>query len=219
MAANNNVCIMFKNFDPKEVNFDVVGKNKMGGKFVRITYGPQKLPLRIQTPELYIPFGLNNYTDDKNSDEVNLSVDAAMKGWDSDANMQRFMQTLSAIDDLILSHCVKHSTELFGKAMTKEVVVEFYRTLIKMPKQENYSPTIRIKIPNNDAHIFNRNGEPAPVDGFVKKSSAKFILSFSQIWFVNKTFGVSARLYQAKITDTPVSGNCCIVEDDDEELA
>lgn len=216
--ANQQV-IMYKDFDASLLNFDVVSKNKMGGKMVRMTYGPNKQPVRIQTPDLYLPFGVGVYTDEKTG-EVTQSIDAAIKGIEDNPKVIKFHEVMNAIDDKILKTCVDKSVEWLGKSMTSEVIKEFFRPLVKPPKDPKYSPLFKIKITQGTKpKLFDIAAPDVPkdVDYIVKGSTARFIVTIPSVWFVNKTFGVSARLFQAAVTTRPAQNDNFAFVDEDEE--
>lgn len=210
MALNNNVTILYKDFDPALINFEPVSKNKMGGKMVRITYGPSKLPIRIQTPEMYLPFGVSNYTDEKTG-EVSQSIDAAFRGVKEDAKVKKFYDVMNAIDDKIIRACVDRSAEWLGKPMGIDVIREFFRPLVKPPKEEKYSPLLKIKIAplsrgGQMPKVFDVHdtAEAKDMAYIMKGTVARLIITIPMVWFVNKTFGVSARLFQTAVVSRPV---------------
>lgn len=222
---NASQVIMYNEFDPANLNFEPVSKNKMGGKMVRITYGPNKQPVRIQTPDLYLPFGVGTFTDDKTG-EVVYSIDAALKGFKENPKVIKFHEVLNSIDEKILQTCSESSVEWLGKQMSMEVIREFFRPLIKPPKDEKYSPLFKIKItPVNKTgtlpKVFDMAdpANPKDMDFVIKGSSARFIVTIPSVWFVNKTFGVSARLFQAAITSRPIQNESFAFskEDGDED--
>jgi hypothetical protein len=225
-TMNNSQVIMYKDFDASLINFDVVSKNKMGGKMVRVTYGPNKQPVRIQSPDLYLPFGVGTYTDEKTG-EVVYSIDAALKGYQDNPKVKAFHDVLLDIDKRILDTCVESSPDWLGKPMSKEVVQEFFRPLVKPPRDEKYSPLFKIKIsPVNKSgglpKVFDMKdpGNPKDMDFVIKGSTARFIVTIPSVWFVNKTFGVSARLFQAAVTSRPIQNeNFAFAREDDDEDA
>lgn len=205
----NNI-ILYKDFDPELMNFDSVSKNKMGGKMVRITYGPNKQPIKIQTPELYLPFGVGTYTDEKTG-ECTQSMDVAFRGYEEDAKVKAFYNVMQDIDRKLVTTCVERSSEWLGKSMSTEVIREFFRPLVKPPKDEKYSPLMRIKVVP-----LNRSGQTPKIFDvhdvrdakdlayMVKGTVAKFIITIPFVWFVNKTFGGSNRLFQAAVVSRPI---------------
>lgn len=221
--AINSAVILYKDFDASLINFEPVSKNKMGGKMVRLTYGPNKQPIKIQSPELYLPFGVGTYTDEKTG-EVTHSIDAALKGMEENPRVKMFHEKMEALDESILNACVEKSQEWLGKSMNREVIKEFFRPLIKPPKDPKYSPLFKIKvIPLNKSRQMPKVYDVANVSDskelsyIVKGTSAKFIISINSVWFVNRTFGVSARLFQAAITQRPVMNESFAFEAEEDE--
>lgn len=227
MANNASTVILYKDFDPNLINFDVASKNKMGGKSVRITYGPNKQPVRIQTPTLYLPFGVSKYTDEKTG-ESTLSLDSSFRNIDTDPKIQAFHEMVKRIDELVLKTCVERSTEWLGKPMSADVIREFFRPLVKPPKDPKYSPLFKVKVvplPGSKAmpKMFDARDTSNPIediDYIIKGTEAKFIITIPSVWFVNKTFGVSARLFQAVVVSRPVSNDdFAFAQEDPDEYA
>lgn len=125
--------IIAKDFDVRLLNIDAVPqKNKAGGKFIRITYGPKKQTLRLQSPAVYLPFGVSSFEDDKGVTTQSLEV--SLRGFDDPAQvaMQAFYKALQAIDEAILTAAEQNSKAWFGKDMSRALLQEFQRTLIKV---------------------------------------------------------------------------------------
>lgn len=225
MTNNNNV-ILYKDFDPSLLNFEPVTKNKMGGKMVRITYGPSKQQVRIQTPELYLPFGVGTYTDEKTG-EVSQSLDVAFRGYQDNEKVAKFYNVMQAFDHKVIDTCVERSVEWMGKTMSSEVIREFFRPMVKPPKDEKYSPLMKIKITtlNQSGQMpkifdLNNQGQTRDLSYVLKGTVAKFIITIPTVWFVNKNFGVSSRLFQAAIVSRPIpNDNFAFTAEDPDEYA
>lgn len=214
---------------------------------VRLTYGEDKKPLWIQTPEMYIPFDVQHH-DDASSNQnqnhaadgnnsggnaamssTNFTFEVAMQGYnDPESRMQTFYEKIKALDAFIVNTCVERSAEWLGEKKGKEVVSEFYRNLARQ-KNEKYSPLMKIKVAKLRADgtlpvIFDaKNGnEVLDISSIAKGVRAKFIIAFQSVWFVNKTFGVTAKLIQASVTHRPASSTVnqyAFVDDEEQTVA
>ena len=200
--------ILSKNFNAENLMIGDMSKNKAGGNQVTLKYNDDK-KIIMQIPELTTPFGLSEYTPDNGVGQVKYSIDFSFKGHTENARIQSFMNKMRAIDEKMISLAVENSPTWFGKQMSKEVVEELYRPLVKESKQpEKYAPTIKLKIrtrPDSSMALeaFDENQQTFDMTGFVPGTKAKCIVDFAPIWFVNKQFGLTLNILQMKITDLP----------------
>lgn len=210
-------CIPARDFDPTLVNFSEVTKNKKGGNMVLISYGPHKQPLKIETPEFHLPFGLSSFKDEKSGVE-SLHVDASFKGMDHDTEkgkeLKAFYEAMERFDQRVQEECVKESEKWMGKAMSKDIVTEFYSAMVKPPNDPKYSPNLKIKIKpryNGDLpRAFDISDEDKlqcpelmELTDIKPHCTASFIVQVPFVWFVNKTFGCSLNMQQAAIQTLP----------------
>lgn len=209
-----------KNFDAESVKFDSVKKNALGGKVVYLSYENEK-KITIQTPELSAPFGLGTYTDE-NTGVVKYSVDLSFRGKDTNDKISMFMNKMMELDEYMIKTAVENSKEWFGKKMSKEVVAELYRPIIKPSKDpEKYAPTMKFKIRTKDdvmqVQAFDQNKEPFELTQLGSGAHIAAIAECNSVWFVNKQFGISWTLVQAKINQPESLRDCAFVDSDVEE--
>jgi len=214
--------ILAKNFVAEKLQFDSVKKNALGGKVVYLNYENSK-KITMQTPELSTPFGLGSYTDDSTG-ITKYSLDASFRGMEQDAKVKSFHDAMKNLDNYLIDVAVKNSKDWFGKKMSREVVEELYRPLVKPSKEpEKYAPTIKFKIISNDSGMkvlaFDQNKEPFDMNNMTPGGQVACIIEVGSVWFVNKQFGVSWRLVQAKINQQEQLTGCAFVDSDsDDEL-
>jgi hypothetical protein len=208
--ASNNV-ILYKNFDASKLTCGEQTKNKSGGNQVSLLYeGGRRIIL--QTPKMAVPFGVSEYVPENNAGPVKYSLDASFKGVPEDTRLNRFLEVAHAIDTRMIDLAVENSKAWFGKQMSREVVEELYRPLVKPSKQpEKYAPTIKFKIrPARDGgsgmnvQAFDKDHGPFDMTDFQSGSSVKCIVDFAPIWFVNKQFGVTLNIMQLEVVSLPV---------------
>ena len=90
---------------------------------------------------------MSTFTDEKTG-AVKYSLDISFRGMESEPKIQEFHDKMHSIDEMLIKEGVAHSKEWFGKKMSKEVIQEFYRPLVKPSKDpEKYAPTMKFKIP------------------------------------------------------------------------
>lgn len=207
MAHTNNIH-MYKVFAPTQMTCGELSKNKAGGNQVVMSYGGKRGNVMIQTPVVSVPFGLSEYLPEGGS-EPRYSIDLSYKGYEGDARVNTFLQVMKAMDDHMIDEGVKNSATWFGKTLSREVIAELYRPLVKDSKQpEKYAPTMKCKIRTSGTSLrmeaFHKDRTPFDVlNAFQPGSSVKCILEFSPIWFVNKQYGITLNVVQMEVTKLP----------------
>lgn len=209
MASNNSV-IMYKHFDAGALVCGEQTKNKSGGNQVSLLYNGSKR-IVLQTPKMTMPFGVSEYVPENNVGPVKYSLDASFKGIPDDARLTAFYDVVRKIDERMVDLAVENSPAWFGKKMSKEIVEELYRPLLKPSKQpEKYAPTIKFKIrPARDGgsdmnvEAFDSKREKFDMNDFQSGSTVKCIVDFAPVWFVNKQFGITLSVVQLEVVSLP----------------
>jgi hypothetical protein len=110
-----------------------------------------------------------------------------------------------ALDEFMLDKAVEKSEEWFGKPMTKEIIQEFYKPVVRASSNpDKYKPTIRFKLNPPYTEIFDDQGNRIEsLDYITKGSTVRGIVELS-FWMVGKNFGVSLRAVQLQVLSRPV---------------
>lgn len=201
----NSQVILSHAFDPASVAFGSLEKTKKGGRIVYVnTVDKQRIV--IQTPAMVMPFGVTPYQE-TGGDIQSYSIDLSFRTADTDPKVADFLQKIKALDKLLVDTATESSEEWFGRSMDRQLVSEFYRTLLNN-KNPDYPPTIRIKVGVNvsgepAAQFFDENRNPVGIEYLGKGCTVKMICELSSVWFVNKTFGATFRLIQAAVMHKP----------------
>lgn len=198
---------LFSRFDPSAVVFSNVEKTRKGSKIVYLGTGATgKDRIVLQTPAMAMPFGVTPYAETTGGEIQSYSLDVSFRTADTDPQVAEFLTMIKKLDDVLIDTATARSAEWFGKPMSRDLVVEFYRKLLKENPQ--YPAILKIKVgldatgqPN--AQFFDENRAPVPIDYLIKGSTVKMICEVSSVWFVNKTFGATFRLVQAAVTAKP----------------
>jgi hypothetical protein len=186
--------VMYNEFREDNVNFDGISKNKKGGKMIKMSYGPSKRPIMIQTPTLALPFGLSRFDDDVNG--VQYSFDARLD--DRDDRCKELMDRLRGLERVVIDHVKPLRKELFGGSIPEEHVMALFKSPIRSSSKPEYPPLLKIKIPAYATHFYNAQREEIEMNDFVGKGQeVKFIILISSVWFVGRSFGISCKLSQA----------------------
>lgn len=200
--------IMYTAFDASNILPQTAVKNKLGGQSIPLRYKGESSYM-IQTPTVSVPFGVSEYTPD--AGPTKFSIDLSFKGHEENPRIKKFMDLFVSLDKHLMNLAVENSPSWFGKQMSKEVVEELYRPLIKPSKQpEKYAPTLKLKIRTNradegtlDVHAITNDKTPFDMMSIVPGTTMKAIIDIAPIWFVNKQFGTSLTLLASEIHSVP----------------
>lgn len=217
--------IVPRNFDPTKISFQKIDRNKHGGRSIKIQYDGRSQIL-IQTPAVYLPFGLSVFAE-QDSGKTSTTLEASLcSSAHDDDKMNKFVEVLHAIDNAVFEHCLENSTECFGKLVKRDVLEEFFRSVVKegRPKRnpanegDKWPPQMRVKISaTTTPRVFdtdlNELEWKSELSSYARHT-VKMILNVQPVWFVNKMFGVSIRLLQMIIVDAPSNDNGCLFVDD-----
>lgn len=167
-------------FTPVTVQFSALEKNRKGGKVVFLGLpgaDGQRQKILLQTPTMALPFGVSPYQDAATGEIQSYSLDASFRGSDTDPRIGDFLTRMRELDEVTLDVAVANSKDWFGKPMSKEIVSEFHRKLVKDPINPQYSPVIKFKVqlqngqPN--AMFFDEKRQPCDIDYFTKGTTFK----------------------------------------------
>ena len=219
-------------FNPSDVVFSSIRKNRMGGKSVYLT-GNAGRKLYIQLPTMKAPFGLSEY-EDKASGRKSYSLDLSLDT--SDEKVKDLHTKLQGLDEKVIDVVHQNSGAWLGKKYTKEMMQEvMYKPIIKEPSNPQYSSTIKLKILTDSSGDFVPDGfdsdrNPIDLASVTGGDRVGAIMEICSIWFIDTKFGVTVRLTQlrtepsSKITgfaflDEPgeATATSAVVETEEEE--
>lgn len=211
----SNAIIHHKTLTTSTFNFSDLRKNAKGGKVVYLS-GPNKEKLHIQFPKLRAPFGLSEFVD-QNSGNSSYSLDLSLE------NQPELLEKLRAIDDAVVKRASANAKDWLGKKHSEAVIRDvLYRPMVKVPNDDKYAPTIKLKIlKDRDGtfvpECFNNKRQKVGLDSLEKGQSVTAIAVVPQVWIIDGKFGVTMRLQSAKLSPSDkLSGYCFLPDDDDE---
>ena len=157
----------------------------------------QSQPIIIQTPRLYLPFGLSQgYQSEKYY--LNMVLDTSMNS----EKIKDFQKLINNID--------KYFQDGFENYKFKKT--------IRNSRDNFYPPSIKTKISKKTPpQIFDSYEQPQKLDYIVPGSWISGLLYLQQIWINQQEniAGLTWYILQAKVkTPVPVLGNICLIEDD-----
>lgn len=216
MATNS--IILTKNLEVNKITYDEPKKLDNGGKMIYVSF--KKNPLRIQTPQCYLPFGINVYKNEDSGTEAH-SLDLSFDGKDTKPNLMDFFNKMKEFDDLNTQKGFEYQQSWFRKKYpNKEVIEALYTTMIKYPKDKNgeittaWPPTFKIKLPYVNGEykfeMYDKNNQKIdPKSIQTKGGRVVAIIKCNGIWLAGGKFGMSWKAEQVQIIPpNKISGFC-----------
>ena len=164
-------------------------------------------PIRIQIPRMYMPFGVSGFT--PNFGAVKWNVDFSMKGFDENENdVKKFYEFIQSIEQKVINNVKDNSVSIFGSRQTMKDLENNFNSNIKI--SPGYEPKFRVKVDTEsstenlikpqiyDAVSNEQIFEKAKNSLFARKSGTA-IIELGNVYFMNKKFGLTWRLYQMKV--------------------
>jgi len=197
---SHNDIIEAKDWDPSQIEFSSIRKNKNGGKAVYINSKQSSSnKFYVQIPYMRSPYGLSAFTDDtteRTSYSLDLSFDA-----DNEEAVE-FRKKLEKFDDMIVDAVAKNSTEWLGKEFSADVLRQALFKPAVRPGKGDYPATLKLKVmcsPDGSfvPPCYTTKRERIPLDQIEKGQKVVAICDINQIWFIDSKFGVTIRLTQA----------------------
>ena len=180
-----------KNFQYDKELLNVKRKQKFSQEFTfsQIKYNSQEF--LIQTPVLFVPFGIQQYSINDSKKYLDLSF----QNIENDKNIQVFLDNLKKIHSSI-----------------KEYFQEY--TVDNFLKETKFPSLLRLKVDDN-CLFFDQNKEP--YEGDLPKTYGSFIIHLTGLWSMNQKIWFQWQLLQAKIKIPFVLKEYAFIDDDEEE--
>lgn len=194
---------MFNTFSPENVTFSPVYKNKLGGKAIYMNTSAGKI--QLQLPPSRAPFGLSSF-EDQATKRVSYTLPLSL----DDPEMQRVFHEL---DEKIIKYVSEHSKEIMGQQYTPDVLRVLYSPLVRPSSDDKYAPQLKLKvITDRDGDFvtkcYDHTRTQVDLDTVEKGSTIHTIVDLSNIWVVDKKFGVSAKVEQVMRTNSTKLKEC-----------
>lgn len=158
-------------------------------------------PMRVQTPRLYMPFGVSGFTPPVGN--VKWNIDFSMKGHDEEGgDVKAFYETLVKTEASVVEAVRRQSVDIFGKEMTTEELLPMFNSNIKhSPGRE---PKFRVRVDTHmsgdmKAGVFDKNKNVITSelqDKLYARNSGVAIVEMNSMYFLNRKFGVTWKLHQ-----------------------
>ena len=229
-----------KNVEISKLKYSEVKTLSSGSKSVYVNYGTGKL--RIQTPVLFMPYGIGEGYEDKNikNPEVKKNIDkkydltVSFKGHDENAKVLGFLEKMREIEQEIIDKAFDYRLEWFKDDYdgNKAFVARMFSQMIKIDKDPKtgkavgkYPPTLKVKVPYdglNDKFKFdcydmeNNEIEFTNIINKLKGGRTQLIIELTGIWMAGGKYGCTWKIISAKF-QLSQSNKMTFIEDSDTE--
>ena len=189
----------FTDFDPShDLEFSEYSHRK-----ISLSNKVSNKPIRFQIPRMYMPFGISGFTPEVGPTKWN--VDFSMKGYDEDGNyIKKFFEFLKNIEKNVIKHVLENSESIFSKQISKFELGEIFNSNLK--ESNDREPKFRVKVDTDGTvirpPIFDINNKQLVdevTNGLYKGYTGTAMVELHSMYFMNKRFGLTWKMYQMKI--------------------
>jgi len=227
-----------KQIDVSKIKYSEVKTMKSGAKSVYVNYGNDKLT--IQTPSLYLPYGVSPPYSEKKEEEPSdkfipgSALDVSFRGMDDNSKIKLFYDKLRELEQKIIDDAFINRQAWFKDDFddNKAFVKKLFSPIVKVDKDPNtgkeigkHPPTFKAKIASDyktgEPIIDCKNMENEDVDfneifKTLKGARAILIVQLSGLWFAGGKYGCSWKVCSAKFQLAQYQ-KIAFVKDSDEE--
>lgn len=214
-------------FDPEMVEFRPPRVLDHGGKIIGLTY--KGGPLRIQTPELNVPYGVN--VNDTPAGDHKYSIQFSFRGEDDNERIAKFHEQMRGLQAKLIRAGTDNSLAWFKKKMSTEVVSEFFTPILKVSKDKEtgepngkYPDTFKVNLDTRNGEFvckaFGADHTPIdePLDSLIVKGTrATALVIPSFLWFAGGKFGLTIKAEQMRVKVPARSDRYGFVDDEVED--
>ncbi|SVA38882.1 uncharacterized protein METZ01_LOCUS91736 [marine metagenome] len=221
----------------KKVSFSELKRQQSGFvSWVNIKDNGRLKRIYVKTPKMFAPFGATNYNPN-NVPAMNnkFAVALSFKGEEENSEIAELKTLLEKLDELVIDQTCNEKTwsKLINKKkVSREVIDSAYTHLLKqkdddenkfpalfnLKAQVNWKdgePYVGTKVYNTNKEVleinFENYGEVLP-----KLTDMKCVFQVASVWFINKKFGLTLKLVQAKVFPSNMGQLPDFALDDDE---
>jgi hypothetical protein len=214
--------ILPKNVDVSKLKYSDIRTLASGSKSIYVNYGTQKL--RIQTPVMYMPYGIGEGYEDKTikNPEVKKNIDKkydltiSFKGFDENAKIETFLNKMKEIEAEIIDKAFENREPWFKDDYdgNKAFVSRMFSPMIKIDKDPKtgkvvgkYPPTFRAKVPYDGANdkfnfdAFDMDSNEIAFTTIISKlkgGRTQLIIELTGIWMAGGKFGCTWKIISGK---------------------
>lgn len=212
-----------------KIEFGPVKLLGSGGKTANINF--ENRPIRIETPSLNIPFGVNVF--DKQG-PPKFSVDLSLRGADDNTQIRALQDFLEAFDERMIDAGVENASKWFKMNNPDRMVIKaFYTPLVKVSRDDRgnakpYPPTFKLALRKkkdsapaaNQTDVFEtqfynaaEKTDKGEISKFApdatleqvlsKRTQVTAIIQCTGVWFAGGKFGTTWKAVQLRVDSQP----------------
>ena len=209
--------------DLSKVTYGAVKVLPSQGKAIGMSHN--KKLIIVQTARMRAPFNLSKWDKtEKGKDGIEkpsfkfdllLSFDKDMDSEDNEkkkSNMNIFFNKIKAWDEKLIEDGMENSMNWLGKKIaSRDVIQELYTTMLKYSRDKNtgeisdkYAPNFKVTVPYKDGkfdcQVYGPNKQEIDLSTVnLQGAYVTAIVQCTGVWVVNKKYGTTWKLLQAKV--------------------
>lgn len=217
--------IQISSFNPALLTISEAKPLENGSKQAYLNYNGKRL--RIQAPKMPVPMDAGDYQGNQK-----YKVQLSFRDKENTAKVAAYYNVLEQIDNFVINHAMANSGPWFKKpGMARPIVADKFTPSIKFAKDKEgnlkpYPPTHGLALKKNkagafDAELYDKEKRliegMTPVEVLKRGSEITPVVECSSVWITEKGFGLTWKLFQARV-DVGAEGiepGCAIVDDED----
>jgi hypothetical protein len=200
--------ILPENFQVDQITYGTPRTNDNGGKSIYLSL--HKKPIVLQTPEMFAPFGMQKWDNEKGITKYTL--DLSFKGMDTRETVKTFFEKITELDDKLIDDGVTNSFDwLKKKGVSRDVVKELYTRMVRFPIDKTtgeistkYPPTFKLTLPFRDGgfqcEVYDASRKQVELSSIETKSArVTAIIQCLGVWVAAGKFGCTWKVLQMRI--------------------
>jgi hypothetical protein len=227
ILSNTMSVIQPTSFNLSKITVSAAKKLDNGSSQAYLNYNGGKL--RVQLPSMSVPMDAGDYQGNEK-----YKVQLSFRDRETNPKVAAYYEMLEKIDDFMISHAMANSGPWFKKpGMSRETAADKYTPCIKIAKDKEgnpkpYPPTQAISLKKNaktgafDTELYDKEKRlmegVTPIDVLRRGAEITALLECTGVWITEKGFGLTWKLFQARVDQTAagLEPGCAILDDDEE---
>lgn len=222
-----------------DVSFSDLKRQKSGYvSWVNVKDKGRMKRIYVKTPKMFAPFGATNYNAGDATNNKKFSVALSFKGEEENEELKSLKKLLQKLDEMVIDNTHKNKDwrkQISKKAVSRDVIETNYTRVLREKEDEDaekkYPALVNLKAvvnwkdgePSVGTKVYNTNKEELPItfenfdEVIPKLTDLKCIFQVASVWFINKKFGLTLKLVQAKVFPNEMGSLPDFALDDEEE--
>lgn len=218
-----------------DVSFSDLKRQKSGYvSWVNVKDKGRMKRIYVKTPKMFAPFGATNYNAGDAANNKKFSVALSFKGIDDSTELQGLKKLLSNLDEKVIDYTYNNKEwrkQISKKTVSRDVIETNYTQVLRETEDSKYPALFNLKAvvnwkdgePTVGTKVYNTTKEELSItfenydEVIPKLTDLKCIFQVASVWFINKKFGLTLKLVQAKVFPNEMGALPDFALDDDED--